>query len=74
MRMLEGLRFGARQGIPHLTRWLLRVTLRHSQPCPECLLLGVKQTSISGGWMSACSHKTTYRGFSARIDSSSAVR
>ncbi len=21
MRMLEGLRFGARQGIPHLTRW-----------------------------------------------------
>jgi len=26
----------------------------------ECLLLGVKRTSISGGWMSACSHNATF--------------
>ncbi len=25
----------------------------------RCLLLGVKQTSISGDWMSACSHERT---------------
>ncbi len=29
---------------PQHARGLLRVNLRHSQPCPECLLLGVKQT------------------------------
>ncbi len=34
--------------------------LRHSQPCPELLLLGVEQTSISGGWRSACSQRQTH--------------
>ncbi len=37
------------------------VNFRPSQPCPECLLLGVKRTSISGDWMSACSQTRTLR-------------
>ncbi len=39
---------------------LLWVTLRHFQPCPECPELEVEQTSISGGWMSVCSHHRTF--------------
>ena len=40
----------------------LWVNLRHSQPCPECPKPGDKRTSISGGWMSVCSHKQTHAG------------
>ncbi len=48
----------SRIGEPRLPLW---VNLRHSQPCPECPKLGVKQTSILGDWMSACSHKRTLK-------------
>ncbi len=40
-----------------------RVTLRHSQPCPKCRLLGYKRTSISGGWRSVDSQTTDIRAF-----------